>query len=1394
MSAFASSAFNVPNGMANNNRKQQFNSSNINNNNINENTYSNPRRSGTRKTFNKPNGLATSNSNGKPEQRSKNVSKRFNTNNDDSSASSFVDPLDRPTKVIPRKNPGKLQSYTQEQIDLIGPLFPSPEQFGFQNTGKVIKPRPIPKYLLPQARLLYTPPFQQNQWDKENQEKMAQMEAANAGRDYQGLYEQFQKLRDIERKKMEELGLVDAENIAKDLNDAITFQGSCLDMCPVFERVRRQLENNVKALEKDPVTNKISKERAIKAFSRPAAGQPPPLPSEVRPPHILKYTLDFLVENILGQLPEAHSFIWDRTRSIRQDFTYQNSFGPEAIDCNERIVRIHLLSLHIMAGSEIEYSQQQELEQFNKALQTLMEIYQDVRNNGGKCPNEAEFRAYHLLSHLRDPELEREIQNLPNVIFQDPKVQLALKLRSIISQNNIVERGFINTVGALNLFVEFFRIVYSEETPFLMACLLETHFNEIRFYALKSMARSYHTKGRPYAAESLAEILGFDSIEKLIKFVKYYEIDIINEHGVLYVDLFNKEKLESVYKLNSYNEKPKLSPPYSTQLDVKIQGQTLKSFVNSGLPNISLNLRDQPKIITQEMIEKTIKQPIRAFVQPTKPPTATGIFNQQQNIKPQPVFSSLTSAGQGIKPNTISFGTSMPTSKPSLQPTQIKFGTKPVETPTFGFQPPAATTIANNIPQQTNKAMFATPPTTTSATFPTGGSSFGKPAQISSVPKFGSQQANIPKIDFSFSKPPEAVAAPPKPTLEIKSTIPSFAPPPVGIKPSEVAKPIIPSFAPPPQPTKLVFKPKENVTVVPTIKVQAPTPVPKYLSDSPYFNQAIKETFSEILQDTINTELRIVLSKTIRNHSIQTERSRIIQALSGELYDAFLSEVIYETTMTAKAVAFDELRLKKKVIGQLKNCASKLIKKRKQKKQTLDELSSVSFSNKLKRRHSINNNSSNESNISNISISKRRHVDAETSFMAIEERQQQIQQLWAPIDLKHFLSICATHDLKKNNDDEVIDLKFLLVVENWNSVYSKWLNSKLQLKPNLKEMIYENHINNMKINLNLTSLPSKDYLNKDFFSDAAFVLFECGLTMMKEENGGGEGSQSIEKKLTRDKGILKKIVSLADKYGYYKVHVLILFWDISESGISSEQVSELLDLKSYITCTNLKNLILCDMTLKDGNTGSVISRAFDKISRDFDGELTPRGLKKMAKSSQLITTKATEESTPVESGTENTTVLEQYESKLLSKAKKLRKYEYLNKHMNAVSQPRRQHNPHHQANTSFNNNNTSAIISAHNKSLLPYLATRNRTMNHTNNSTFLNFNNTTTTMNNNTIGNETSILRGFGQGMIAESTPSGSPTNRSRVVDRVGKPSLTTSLSQLRELTAGVKKKYPNKK
>lgn len=497
-----------------------------------------------------------------------------------------------PVRNISKQGPEPLQAYDQNEIKTTGPVFPNPGSFGFMKRQHSPTPRPYPKYMLVQPRLLKAPPFHQNEWDRQNQEKMLQMEEANNGSDFQGLYEDFQKMREVERAKMEELGLVDAENTRKDLNDAIFFQGTCLDMCPTFERVRRALENNVKALEKDFASQKISRARAVKAFSRPAAGQPPPMPSDVRPPHVLHSTLDYLVGTILPQLPDSHSFLWDRTRSIRQDFVYQNYYGPEAIDCNERIVRVHLLCMHVMAKGDVEYSQQQELEQFNKALQTLIEIYQDVRNHGGSCPNEAEFRAYHLISHFRDPELEREIQKLPDTIFKDARVQLALRFRLLMSQN-ITERGHVNKIGSANMFVKFFELAFHENTPFLMACLLETHFNEIRFYALKSLSRSYHTGGKALIGSSLSQMLGFDSPEDLVDFVTYYEVDVIYDQGVLLIDLCNKEKLENVYKLKSIKDKPKRSPAFSLILDARLAGNSIKSLVNAGLPNVDLHLREE---------------------------------------------------------------------------------------------------------------------------------------------------------------------------------------------------------------------------------------------------------------------------------------------------------------------------------------------------------------------------------------------------------------------------------------------------------------------------------------------------------------------------------------------------------------------------------------------------------------------------------------------------------------------------------------------------------------------------------------------------------------------------------------------------------------------------------
>lgn len=451
----------------------------------------------------------------------------------------------------------------------VGPLVMNPESLGFQKFSHA--PRETPKFLVGQQPQLKQKDFVQDPWDRANQQKMSQLEA-NID-DVEDLYDALKKMRDVERKVMENKGLVDKADLAKDLTEAIAFQGTCLDMCPVFERARRNVEHTVFSYEKDSGNDKkASKSKALKVFARPAAAAAPPLPSDVRPPHILSQTLDYIVDNLLETLPSSEGFLWDRMRSIRQDFTYQNYSGPEAVDCNERIVRIHLLIIHVMAKSNVDFSLQQELEQLHKSLITLSEIYDEVRAVGGKCPNEAEFRAYALLSKIRDPEYDKNIQELPDEIFQDEMVQTAICFRRIVSSSNFNERGFIKTENCLNFYRRFFQLLDSGKVPFLMSSFLELYVNEVRFYAFKALSHSLNKRHKAINPDCLIKDFLFNSREELETFCDYYSITVTHE-GV---------ELKSLpHQSHKLNEKQPLKHAILRRVDEMLDCTSYAALINN---------------------------------------------------------------------------------------------------------------------------------------------------------------------------------------------------------------------------------------------------------------------------------------------------------------------------------------------------------------------------------------------------------------------------------------------------------------------------------------------------------------------------------------------------------------------------------------------------------------------------------------------------------------------------------------------------------------------------------------------------------------------------------------------------------------------------------------------
>ena len=82
----------------------------------------------------------------------------------------------------------------------------------------------------------------------------------------------------------------------------------------------------------------------------------------------------------------------------------------------------------------------------------------------------------------------------------------------------------------------------------------------------------------------------------------------------------------------------------------------------------------------------------------------------------------------------------------------------------------------------------------------------------------------------------------------------------------------------------------------PDTQVSIPAPVRTSLSvvpekvkltQSKMFPLALQQVFQQMLQDTIKSELQVVLSKLLSKYHNELERKRVIHSLGSELYDAF---------------------------------------------------------------------------------------------------------------------------------------------------------------------------------------------------------------------------------------------------------------------------------------------------------------------------------------------------------------------------------------------------------------------------------------------------------------------------------------------------------------------------
>ncbi|KDQ58157.1 hypothetical protein JAAARDRAFT_105356, partial [Jaapia argillacea MUCL 33604] len=204
------------------------------------------------------------------------------------------------------------------------------------------------------------------------------------------------------------------------------------------------------------------------------------LPSDLRPPHVLRTTLDYLFHDLLlrGGFSQTHTFIRDRSRAVRNDFTMQHETGPLAIECHDRCARYHILALHFLRDKP-GFSIALEEQQLMNTLQSLKEYYEDQRGRY-ESPTELEMRVYHRLIHIRD-QRERH-DDIPSHILEHPVFKLTTQFRLVVQAKSApitktsalkVDDQGMEIFGQL---VSVLRESGSLVMIYLVACILERLF------------------------------------------------------------------------------------------------------------------------------------------------------------------------------------------------------------------------------------------------------------------------------------------------------------------------------------------------------------------------------------------------------------------------------------------------------------------------------------------------------------------------------------------------------------------------------------------------------------------------------------------------------------------------------------------------------------------------------------------------------------------------------------------------------------------------------------------------------------------------------------------------------------------------------------------------------
>ncbi|KAG0609073.1 hypothetical protein M758_8G155300 [Ceratodon purpureus] len=286
-------------------------------------------------------------------------------------------------------------------------------------------------------------------------------------------------------------------------NFAASIVGTCQDMCPVREREQRQRLRDLAIFERiNGNVARTSATLAVKKFCR-TISVAELQPSDVRPQPVLWGTLQYLMHMLDRRdypFESVHSFLFDRTRAVRQELGMQCIANSQAITMFEEIVRFHIMSERELrekkSGTGNEADSQLNFQQLSKSLLTLLNLYGAVDAEGGSgWLHEAEFYGYYVLLNLGDREqfkaepLSLWFRRVRSSVLQAPDFMYARKVLRCYRNDNY--KGFFDL---------------AQKATYLQGCLMELYFGQMRSLSLKAInCGSY--KMHPYPVADIASLI-----------------------------------------------------------------------------------------------------------------------------------------------------------------------------------------------------------------------------------------------------------------------------------------------------------------------------------------------------------------------------------------------------------------------------------------------------------------------------------------------------------------------------------------------------------------------------------------------------------------------------------------------------------------------------------------------------------------------------------------------------------------------------------------------------------------------------------------------------------------------------------------------------------------------